>query len=105
MEIMAITFLSAENYDASIKRGLVFVEFGSEMCGPCKLMEHTLEDLRDRLHGVIKVFRVDVQSEPELAKQFNILSVPTTLAYNEGRLQGTAVGVQSSSSLLDILGV
>lgn len=102
---MAITYLTSENYDASIKRGMVFVEFGSEMCGPCKLMEHTLEDLHDRLHGVVKVFRVDVAAEPELSKQFKILSVPTTLAYNEGRLQGSAVGVQSTSRLLDILGV
>ena len=102
---MAITVLNSENYDSSIKRGMVFVEFSSPMCGPCKLMEHNLEQLHDRLHGIIKIFKVDVEAEPELAKRFKILSVPTTLAYNEGMHQGTAVGVTSPSRLLDILGV
>ena len=75
----AITNLSAENFENEINSANqpVLVDFWAEWCGPCKMIAPILEEIADEQEGVIQIAKVDVDSSPELAQKFEIMSIPT----------------------------
>lgn len=103
--------LTTENFNESIEKEYCLVEFGAEWCAPCKKLHPILEKLSNR----IKVFTVDIDSENELASEFNIKSVPAMILFNEGKpllddngsLQvngkkiASKIGLVSESKLID----
>ena len=78
----------ANNYDSLVSEGVVLVDFYANWCGPCKMLSPILDELDDN----IKVVRVDVDKNEELAKKYNIFSIPTLFLYKNGKLVGTKNG-------------
>ena len=80
----------------------VLVDFWASWCGPCKMMTPVVEELATEKEGTIKVCKVNVDDEPDLAQKFNIMSIPTFVAIKEGKVVGTSVGVQTKQQILEL---
>jgi len=70
----------------------VVADFWAEWCGPCKMIAPVLKDLAAVYKDRLKVAKIDVDAEPELAMQFNIVSIPTLLFFNGGQVVRQQIG-------------
>lgn len=81
----------------------VVADFWAEWCGPCKMIAPVLKDLASAYKDKLKVAKIDVDQEPELASQFNIVSIPTLLFFNKGELVKQQVGTLPRPALEKII--
>ena len=81
----------------------VLVDFFATWCGPCKMMSPIVEELEEELKGKVKVFKVDVDEERDLAEKYNVMSIPTFIVFKNGQAVGTALGMQDKEELLNLL--
>ena len=101
---MAITHLTNETFESEIASGLAIVDFWATWCGPCRMQAPVLDQLDADMNGNVKVCKVDVDAEPELAKKFGVFSIPTLIAFRDGRQISKAVGLQTFDQLVNMLG-
>jgi thioredoxin 1 len=83
-----------DNFDAEVLRSPlpVLVDFWADWCGPCKMMAPVLEEIAEEYGGRLKIAKVDVDKEAELAEQHNISTIPALVLYKEGRIQAQRSG-------------
>lgn len=80
---------------------LILVDFWAEWCGPCKMIAPILEKAAEE--GKVKVVKVDVDNEQEVAAKFGIRGIPTLMLFKKGIKVGTKVGALSKSNLDDFI--
>ncbi len=80
----------------------VLVDFWAAWCGPCKMMGPVVEQLADA-HPEYKVCKVNVDEEQQLAARFDVMSIPTVIAFKGGQQGGQSVGVAPAEKLLALL--
>jgi thioredoxin len=95
---MAVIHLTKENFDSTISEGKCLVDFWASWCGPCKMLAPTIDALSEKFTGSVKVCKVDVDAEPELANRFGVMSIPTVIAFENGELKNKIIGVQSQDA-------
>jgi thioredoxin 1 len=81
----------------------VVADFWAEWCGPCKMIAPVLKDLAAQYKDKLKVAKIDVDQEPELATQFNIVSIPTLLFFNKGQVVKQQIGALPRPALEKII--
>lgn len=81
----------------------VVVDFWAEWCGPCKMLAPVLDDLSAELSGKVKIAKVNVDDNRDLAAKFNIRSIPCLLVFKAGEVKGQMVGAMSKSQLKEKL--
>ena len=91
--------VTALEFDAITKKGIVLVDFSAEWCGPCKMIAPVLEQLSKEMADKVKIITVDVDVEQELAQRYNVMSIPTLLLFKDGSVIGQVVGFQSKAML------
>ena len=77
----------------------VLVDFWATWCGPCQMLAPVLEDLSQQ----VKVVKVDVDENPQLAMAFQVASIPTVIAFRDGKAVNQSVGVVPKETLLALL--
>ena len=77
----------------------VVVDFWASWCGPCRMISPVVDQISDE-YDTIKVCKVNVDEEPELAQQFGIMSIPTLLLFKDGKLADQIVGVRPKEDIL-----
>lgn len=82
----------------------VLVDFWASWCGPCKMMGPVVEEIANE-RSDIKVGKVNVDDETDLAEQFGIMSIPAFILFKGGKVAAQAVGGQSKEGLLQALGL
>ena len=80
----------------------VIVDFWATWCGPCRMLGPVVEELAEE-HPEIKVCKVNVDDEPDLAQQFGVMSIPFVASFKGGQLHKSSVGVQPQEALLSLL--
>ena len=78
---------------------LVLVDFWATWCGPCQMLAPVLEELSQQ----VKVVKVDVDENPQLAMAFQVASIPTVIAFRDGKVVNQSVGVVPKETLLALL--
>jgi len=81
------------------QKGLVFVDFYADWCGPCKMTSPIVEELANEIKEV-KFVKVNVDENPELASQYNIFSIPTFLIFKDGKVIHQFVGARGKEGFL-----
>ena len=74
----------------------VFVDFWAPWCGPCRMVSPVIEKLSDKYNGKLKVVKVNVDENQELAMKFGIMSIPTVMLFKNGAELDKAVGAAPS---------
>ena len=77
----------------------VLVDFWATWCGPCQMLAPVLEELSQQ----VKVVKVDVDANPQLAMAFQVASIPTVIAFRDGKAVNQSVGVVPKETLLALL--
>ena len=70
----------------------VLVDMFATWCGPCKMMSPVIEELAEEYEGQVKVGKVDIDADSELAAQYGIMSVPTFLVFKDGQISDKIIG-------------
>ena len=96
--------ISQTNFQQEVlnKKGLVFVDFYAEWCGPCKMTEPIIEDLSKEMSD-ISFTKVDVDQDGELAQQYNVSSIPTFVMFKDGQVVGQAIGAMGKEGFEDMI--
>ena len=85
--------------DAS-RDALVLVDFWATWCGPCKMIAPALEELAGEKAGELTVAKLDVDANPETARSFNVVSIPTLILFKDGEPVKRIVGAKGKAALL-----
>lgn len=83
--------------------GPVLVDFFAVWCGPCKMLAPALEEVEREVEGRAKVYKLDIDQSPDIARRYSVMSVPTLMVFENGQVKRQAVGVQPKQSILAML--
>ncbi len=80
----------------------VLIDFWASWCNPCRVFSPVVDEIAEEIPGV-KVGKVNVDEEPELAREFDVMSIPMLVLFRDGQVVGTSVGVQSKEDIVQML--
>lgn len=102
---MAVVTITKENFEQEVLQSTkpVLLDFWASWCGPCRMLSPIVDEVAEE-RGDIKVGKVNVDEQPELAGQFDVMSIPTLLVFENGKLVNRAVGARPKSGVLSLLG-
>ena len=100
-----ITHTSDASFNADvIEAGTpVLVDYWAEWCGPCKMIAPVLEDIAKDNEGKIQIAKLNVDDNPNIARRYDVMSIPTLLVFNDGEVKKRLVGAKGKAQLLEEL--
>ena len=96
--------LKSENFKSEVleDKGIVLVDLYATWCGPCKMLSPIVDKIAEEEKD-IKVAKIDVDANAEVAEEYKVMSIPTLLLFKDGELKEKAVGYQSREQILDMI--
>lgn len=97
---MAALHLTQENFETEVLKSdvPVLVDFWATWCGPCQMVLPIIEELAEEMEGV-KIGKVNVDEQIELAKEYRVMSIPTLIVFKNGKKANMAVGAKSKEEI------
>ena len=97
--------LTASTFDEEINGSTepILVDFWAEWCGPCKMIAPILAEIADENEGKIKIAKLNVDEAPDVARRFEVMSIPTMIVFKDGEPAKRLVGAKPKAALLDDL--
>ena len=103
---MAVVTITKENFEQEVLQSakpVLLDFFWASWCGPCRMLSPIVDEVAEERTDV-KVGKVNVDEQPELAGEFGVMSIPTLLVFEQGKLVRQAVGARPKAGVLDLLG-
>lgn len=91
--------LTNGEFEAFIKEGVVLIDFFAEWCMPCVMMGPIVDEVADNLKGKLKVGKVNIEDNQEIASKFNVRSIPNFIVFKDGKQVESFVGGMSAEDL------
>lgn len=97
--------ITKSNFDSEVVSSNipVLVDFWAPWCGPCRMLSPVLEELGKEMPGQVKVVKVNVDDEPELASKFGIMSIPTVIAFKQGKATSKVIGFRAKEDFKNMI--
>ena len=91
---MATTVITKENFKSEVldAQGTVLIDFWANWCGPCRMLSPIVDQVAEQ-HNDVKVGKIDIDAQPELANQFGVMSIPTLIVFRNGQKVNESVGL------------
>ena len=99
MEKENVHELSGREFDDFTKGGLVFIDFFAEWCMPCLMMAPVIEELSEKFEGKIKFGKINVGDNENVARKFNVSSIPNFVLLKDGKIVDQFVGAMNSEDI------
>ena len=101
---MAVLHLTKDNIEEEVLKSQVpvLVDFWATWCGPCQMIGPVIEEIAGEVTDA-KICKVDVDAQPELARQYKVLSIPTLMVFKNGELAKRETGAKPKEEILGML--
>lgn len=101
---MSVITLTKSNFQEEVLNSSkpVLVDFWASWCGPCRMVSPIVDEIAEERQD-IKVGKVNVDEQPELASQFGIMSIPTLMVFKDGKIANQAMGARPKAQILSML--
>ena len=101
---MSVITVTSQNFEAEVAASdkTVLIDFWASWCGPCRMLSPIVDEIAEERTD-IKVGKINVDEEPELAGRFGVMSIPTLVVLVGGEVKNKSVGVIPNEKILDLL--
>lgn len=102
---MSVIKVTSKNFEEEVSKSElpVLLDFWASWCGPCKMVSPIVDEVANELEEKAKVGKINVDEEQELAQAFSIMSIPTLIVINNGKLVKQLVGVRSKQEIKEMI--
>ncbi len=102
---MAEIIITEENFENEVLNSdkPVLVDFWAQWCGPCRMLGPIIEEIANDYEGKVKVGKVNVDVQPNLASKYGIASIPTVIVFKNGKPEKTLVGLRSKNEIENMI--
>lgn len=102
---MSVLNITSENYENEVLKSdkKVLIDFYADWCGPCKMMSPVVDKIAEEMEGIVKVGKINVDENQELAIKYGIMSIPTIMILKNGEVEKTFVGVTDKEEIKQAL--
>ena len=102
---MSVLKITTENFEEEVLKSdkKVLIDFYADWCGPCKMMSPVIDEIADEKGEEIKVGKVNVDENQDLAMEYDVMSIPTILIINNGEVEKTFIGVTDKNEIIEAL--
>ena len=98
---MSVLNVTSENYESEVLKSekTVLIDFYADWCGPCKMMSPVIDEIAEEMKENVKVGKVNVDENQDLAMEYGVMSIPTIVVLKNGEVQKTFVGVTDKEEI------
>ena len=102
---MSVLNVTSENYENEVLKSdkKVLIDFYADWCGPCKMMSPIIDEIAEEMKETIKVGKVNVDENQDLAMEYGVMSIPTVIILKNGEVQKTFIGVTDKEKIIEFL--
>ncbi len=102
---MAVLKITSENFEQEVLKAAqpVVIDFWASWCGPCKMFSPIVDEFAEENEDKVKVGKVNIDDEPDLASRFGVMSIPTAILFKNGQAVQSMVGVQPKAKLEEMV--
>ena len=102
---MSVVTITKANFEQEVLNSdvPVLVDFWAPWCGPCRMMAPIVDEIAEEKAGQVKVGKIDIDENPDLAMQFGVMSIPTLAVFKNGTLAEKSVGLKPKAAVEDLL--
>lgn len=95
--------INSSQFEEKTAEGLVLIDFYADWCGPCKMLAPELEKVSEELADQLKIYKVNVDDNMELARKFNVVSIPNLVLFKDGEPISQTMGFQPKDKLIEFI--
>lgn len=102
---MAVIELMKQNFQSEVaeSKEKVLIDFWASWCGPCRMVSPIVDEIAEESPAGVKVCKVNVDEQPELAQQFQVMSIPTLLVMKDGKPVASSVGARPKQFIVKMI--
>lgn len=102
---MSVVTITKENFEKEVMQSdrPVLIDFWASWCGPCRMLSPVVSEIADEYGGKVKVCKVNVDEQMELASAFGVSSIPKLVVMKDGKVTNTAVGVRPKAEIVSMI--
>ena len=100
-----IVVLTKDNFEMEVVKAeeLVMIDFWASWCGPCRAVAPIMDELASEFDGKVKICKVNVDEESELAQRYRVMSIPTIILFKSGQMADKIIGSRSKDEFAKLL--